>query len=108
MGVGGSWFARWCGWLLAGWRCGLSWWVGLRRGRWPGGVLGAWGAGGIAVSCVGAGSWSPGLLVRWEAGENGTWWGDVALVGESGQAGLQLVVADRLRPAQSAPPMPWA
>lgn len=52
--------------------------------------------------------WVPGLLVRWEADGTGSWWGEVALVGESGAAGLLMVGADRLRPVQAAPPLPWA
>lgn len=52
--------------------------------------------------------WVPGLLVRWQPEGAGSWWGEVALVGESGAAGLLMVAANRLRPVQAAPPLPWA
>ena len=50
-------------------------------------------------------SWTAGLLVRWAAGDGGAWWGEVALVGASGAAGLQMVAAERLRPAHTTPPV---
>lgn len=56
----------------------------------------------------GATAWEAGLLVRWEPDGSGGWLGEVALLGQSGAAGLLLVAADRLRPVQAARPLPWA
>lgn len=61
----------------------------------------------VWVRLPGASGWIPGLLVRWEAGDEGTWWGEVAIVGESGAAGLQMVSAAGLLPAATSTPLPW-